>query len=249
MLAVPLLMAYTGLGLHQVAPIALLTIALSAAFGASMAWRRSLVRYRAAGLIAMIGACTAPIGLIIAAKVSSVVLTAIFAFILSFISIRLWSQATLKSVVGGIGEGESLQARICTLNEATGRLIWTGPCALCIAITGAIAGFLTGLLGVGGGFFIVPALNAATRLSIRSTIGTSLMAIALTSSGTVIAAMVSGYQLDWPLAVPFTAGAFIGVAASRFVSAQITDVALQKGFATLVSLVALWMLLRAAGVT
>lgn len=248
-LAVPLLMAYTGGGLHEVAPIALLTIALSAAFGASMAWRHSLVRYRAAGLIAIIGACTAPVGLIIAARTSSMVLTTLFAVILSFISIRLWRQATLKSPGCGIDEGESFQARICTLNEATGRLIWTGPCALCIAVTGAVAGFLSGLLGVGGGFFIVPALNATTRLSIRSTIGTSLMAIALTSSGTVIVAMVSGYELHWSLAMPFTVGAFIGVAASRLASAHITDVALQRGFATLVTLVALWMLLRAVGVT
>ncbi len=51
--------------------------------------------------------------------------------------------------------------------EPTGRLIWNMKTALSLGAIGVVAGLLTGLLGVGGGFVIVPALSKVTDLDMR----------------------------------------------------------------------------------
>lgn len=52
--------------------------------------------------------------------------------------------------------------------------IWTGACARSLALSGIIAGVLSGLLGVGGGFVVVPALRKATGLDMSFIVSTSL---------------------------------------------------------------------------
>lgn len=55
----------------------------------------------------------------------------------------------------------------CFWDARRGRFVWTSKCAQVLTVSGAIAGFLSGLLGVGGGFVIVPALQRHTDLATR----------------------------------------------------------------------------------
>lgn len=252
-LAVPLLMAVTALSLPQVAPTALVTVAAAAAFGAYLAWRKSFVRYRAAGLMALIGSCTAPLGLALAAVTPSNWLSLLFALILCFVALRLWQQAlsagkddAMFTVLASEGAAHR-KTPFCNLNDSTGRLIWTGSCTLCIAVTGAVTGFLSGLLGVGGGFFIVPALHNNTALSMHSAVGTSLMAIALTSVGVVLAALLKGQVIPLSLTAPMVCGALLGIGIGRAMAPRLAGTKLQLGFAALLVLVAVDMTARAAG--
>lgn len=252
-LAVPLLMFLTGLPLSQVAPLALMTVAAAAALGAYLAWRKSYVRYRAAGLMALIGALTAPLGLVLAAVTPNTWLSLLFSLILGFVALRLWRQALFAPRELPVGaaspqdEVERKKSPFCRLNDSTGRLIWTGSCTLCIAVTGAVTGFLSGLLGVGGGFFIVPALHNTTELSMHSAVGTSLMAIALTSAGVVLAALLKGHVVPLALVMPMVGGALLGISTGRVLAPRLAGTKLQLGFAGLLSLVALNMAARAAG--
>lgn len=66
---------------------------------------------------------------------------------------------------------------MCKVNQTTGRLIWNMKTALPLGIIGMLAGLLTNVLGVGGGFMIVPALRKVTDLDMRSIVVTSLMII------------------------------------------------------------------------
>lgn len=254
-LAVPLLIVITGLPLTQVALIGLITVASAAALGAYLAWRKSQVRYRAASLMALIGACTAPLGLSLAAVTPNRWLSLLFAIILVAVALRLWRQALAAPAPQAMdrvpAQDEGTEPRrktlFCRLNDSTGRLIWTGSCTLCIAVTGAVTGFLSGLLGVGGGFFIVPALHSATALSMHSAVGTSLMAIALTSAGVVLVAVLKGHALPMLLTLPMVAGALLGISAGRVMAPRLAGARLQLGFAGLLSLVALSMAARAVG--
>ncbi|NJM30301.1 MAG: TSUP family transporter, partial [Rhizobiales bacterium] len=55
----------------------------------------------------------------------------------------------------------------------------TAPCALVLALVGLGTGFLSGLLGVGGGFLIVPALVLVTRMGVHRAVATSLLVISV----------------------------------------------------------------------
>ena len=74
-------------------------------------------------------------------------------------------------------------------------------CAQALAGTGLIAGMLGGLLGVGGGFVIIPALKRHTDLDIRSIQATSLAVIALVSVSAITAAAMHA-PVRWSVACP-----------------------------------------------
>ena len=250
--AVPLLMAGQGWSITQASTVSLLAVAVAAAVGAWMAWRHSYVRYRAALLMAGVGVLFAPAGIHVADGLPPSLLMMIFAAVLTIVAVRMFYMAVVSKADAAVvratvaGEGEPAQGKICKLNAATGRLIWTWPVGATIGLIGATTGFLSGLLGVGGGFVIVPALRATTPLSMHSAVATSLMAIALTSLGTVVSGVLQGRSLPLAVALPFVAGAVIGMALGRLVAPRIAGPRLQQGFAVMAMLVSLGMAVHVA---
>ncbi|MEK6805748.1 MAG: sulfite exporter TauE/SafE family protein [Pseudomonadota bacterium] len=237
--AVPLLMLGLGWTLTQAAPVALIAVCAAASFGTVVAWDVTYVRYRAAILMAAAGFLTAPLGLMAASAIPRGLLTLLFAGVLLVVALRMIFQARQRPEETRVvratvtGDGGPGGGPICRLNPATGRLIWTRPCAMLISAIGVVTGFLSGLLGVGGGFVIVPALRSATALSVHSAVATSLMAIALTSAGTVIAGLAMGHPLPWRVALPFVLGSLAGMLAGRKLAPRIVGPVLQQGFAAL----------------
>ena len=83
------------------------------------------------------------------------------------------------------------------------------PPRLAVALVGISLGFLTGFLGVGGGFLIVPTLMLALRFSMQRAIPTSLLVITLNSIASLAArTAVSG--IEWHLVALFLAGGLVG---------------------------------------
>lgn len=236
-LAVPLLVFGTGIGVAQAGPIGLLAVGMAAALGAILGWRAGLVRYRAALLVAAAGMLLAPAGLWAARLADTRWLGLAFALTLLYVAARTWRQAA------GPAAAPSPDA-VCLRGEATGRFVWTRPCARALGLSGALAGFLSGLLGVGGGFVMVPALQRHTDLPVKSAVATSLAVIAIVSAAGVASAAAQG-GIDWPTALPFAAGALAGMLGGRSLAARVAGPALQKGFAALSALVALGMIARA----
>lgn len=238
-LAVPLLMAGLGWPLTRAAPIALLAVAAAAALGTWLAWRRSYVRYRAASLMSITGTLASPLGLHAAERLPAAALSLLFAVILGIVAIRLMLQSLARD-----NDGAAHLGRLCRYDPVSGRLIWTWTSGSVLAAIGALTGFLSGLLGVGGGFFIVPALRAATELTMQAAIATSLMTIALTSLGTVASAAIAGRDIPLLVALPFVIGSLLGMAAGRWIAPKISGPRLQQGFALLMLLVAAGMALH-----
>ncbi|WP_428310355.1 sulfite exporter TauE/SafE family protein [Hydrocarboniphaga sp.] len=244
--AVPLLMFGMHWSLPQAAPVALIAVCAAAAFGTVTAWDVSYVRYRAATLMSALGLVTAPLGLVAASAMPGGMLAGLFAAALVIISVRMLLQAqqhpeeTQVVRASVAGDGAPAGGPICRIHPGSGRLLWTRACALTISAIGAATGFLSGLLGVGGGFVIVPSLRATTALSVHSAVATSLMSIALTSAGTVLVSLLMGRPMLWAAALPFVAGALAGMFAGRSIAPRIAGPRLQQGFAV--------MMLAAAGV-
>ena len=240
-LAVPLLVFGLGLTMAQAAPIGLLAVGLAAALGAALGLRDGIVRYRAAGFIATIGIVFAPFGLWLAHRVPNAPLALAFAAVLVYAMQRLFRQARRDLASGAPPPRELLP---CVVNPARGRLRWTLPCARALALTGALSGVLSGLLGVGGGFVIVPALTRYSDLDIRSIVATSLAVIALVSGGSVALATAGGL-VHWTIAAPFAGGAALGLIGGRLFAARLAGPRLQQIFAAVGVLAALLLALRA----
>jgi uncharacterized membrane protein YfcA len=104
------------------------------------------------------------------------------------------------------------------------------------------------LLGVGGGFVIIPALTRYTDLNPRSIQRTSLAVIALVSLSGVTAAAIKG-SLPWDIARPFALGAMLALLAGQALAGKLDDKRLQQAFAWLTLAVALLMAARTFGWT
>ncbi|MBC7453164.1 MAG: sulfite exporter TauE/SafE family protein, partial [Massilia sp.] len=240
-LAVPLLVFGIRMELAQAGPIGLLAVGMAAALGAVLGLREGIVRYRAAMLIAAFGMLLSPLGLWLAHRLDNRWLSVLFATILLLVAFRTFRQATRPPLV--------VPANVHSLHpckrDATGRFIWTSSCVRALALSGTVAGLLSGLLGVGGGFVMVPALQRYTDLVMRSVVATSLAVIALVSvTGVVTSAATGG--MAWSVAFPFSAGALAGMLGGRVVSARLAGPHLQIGFAAVSAAVAVGMIVKSA---
>lgn len=115
-----------------------------------------------------------------------------------------------------------------------------------IVLEGLVVGVVTGLVGVGGGFLIVPALAILGGLPIHIAVGTSLLIIALKSLvGFLEYLQVLGaidMQLDWTIITTFialgAAGSFIG----RSLGSRVPQAVLQRTFAVFLLIVGVFIL-------
>lgn len=237
-LSVPLLVFGLHLSVQQAAPIGLSAVFAASLLGAILGWREGILRYRAAALIGVAGMLAAPLGFYLAQRIPNQPLTVVFACVLLY--------AAWRSLVASSEAVASGAEPPCMVSAVDQRLTWTRPCARALSGTGLVAGLLSGLLGVGGGFVIVPALSRYTDLHIRSVQATSLAVMALVSLSGVASAAVHD-SLDWSIALPFAGGAILALLVGRRVASRLHPKHLQKAFAWFCVAVAVLMLVRAAG--
>jgi hypothetical protein len=239
-LAVPLLVFGAGLSMAEAGPIGLLAVGLAALLGAIMGLKAGTVRYKAALLISVMGILCSPLGLWLAQRTPNRPLTIVFSFVLLFVAWRVFQKSMPRT------EPNQILKRTppCQVDAEKGKLVWTAPCARALALAGVAAGGLSGLLGVGGGFVMVPAMQRYTDLATQSILATSLAVIALVSISGVVASTLSGH-LQWAIALPFSGGAISGMIVGRLVAARLSGQLLQKGFALVSALVAVALLIKA----
>ncbi|BBX71840.1 hypothetical protein MPSYJ_53010 [Mycolicibacterium psychrotolerans] len=111
-----------------------------------------------------------------------------------------------------------------------------------VVAEGLVVGLVTGLVGAGGGFLVVPALALLGGLPMPLAVGTSLVVIAMKSFAG-LAGYLSSVQIDWALAGAVTAAALIGGLIGARLTAVVNPDALRKAFGWFVltmSSVILW---------
>jgi uncharacterized membrane protein YfcA len=240
-LSVPLLVFGLKLSVASAGPIGLLAIAVAGSVGAINGLRTKLLRYRAALVMATLGVVLAPIGIYLAHRIPNQPLMIAFASLLIIVSVRMLIQAQ-QEITGNVPK--ELPAPPCKLDQSIGRLIWSVPCARALMGSGAVAGFLSGLLGVGGGFIIVPALRKLTDLPMQSIVATSLGVLALISIAGVTTAAVAGH-LKWSIGIPFSGGAIIGMLLGSMIAKKISGPRIQQAFAIFTFLISLSLFYKA----
>jgi uncharacterized membrane protein YfcA len=114
---------------------------------------------------------------------------------------------------------------------------------LTLALTGLAVGALTGLVGVGGGFLIVPALVLLAGVPMKPAVGTSLLVIAMNA-----AAGFAGYlgqtPIDWGVVLAFTAVAVAGILVGTRLVRFVSQVALRRSFAVFLVAMGLFILFQ-----
>jgi uncharacterized membrane protein YfcA len=112
-----------------------------------------------------------------------------------------------------------------------------------IMLLGAIVGMVTGLVGAGGGFLIIPALTVFGKMPIKTAIGTSLLVIAINSLfGFLIS--VSQHQVNWTLLTLVTALAIMGSFAGHQLNNKLPGRMLKKSFGWFALLMAIYIIGR-----
>ncbi len=112
-----------------------------------------------------------------------------------------------------------------------------------VIIEGTLIGFLTGLVGAGGGFLIIPALVFLTGLPFKTAVGTSLFIIAINSLVGFVGDLIN-YEIDWFFLLSITSLAVLGILAGNFLSRRILSFYLRKAFGWITLLMGCWILLR-----
>lgn len=110
-----------------------------------------------------------------------------------------------------------------------------------IVAGGAGVGLLTGILGVGGGFLIVPALVMLVGLPIHHAVGTSLVVIAMNSAAGFLGHL-TGIQLDLTLILVFVVGGIAGTLTGARIGQKLNPGLLRRAFAVFITALALFLL-------
>jgi uncharacterized membrane protein YfcA len=218
-LTVPVLVYVMGLDVKQAVPSSLVIVGLTSLVG--------MLRHRSAGTLDTRAAITfgpaAILGSLIGTRAALLV------------SSRL--QLAVFAVVLLVAATMMLRPRREALHPRRSR-----P-RLLILVLGTGVGFLTGFVGVGGGFMYVPALTLLAGLDMKPAVGTSLALITLSS-----AAGVAGYlgrvQFDWMLVGGFTALALLGVQAGSALVPRVPQERLRQWFAVLLLVMGVVVLIR-----
>ena len=233
-LAVPALMASQGWTVAQAAPVGLLAVTLAALVGTVEGLFKRIVRYRAALWIALISIPSARYGVHLAGIVPPMWLTLAFSLVMFIVAYRIFFNKVNDQINPP-----------CKVNQNTGRIIWNVKTAALLGGVGVIAGLLTGLLGVGGGFIIVPLLRKFTDLDMRSIVATSLMIIFLIGGVSISAHVLDGFQYPMAVTITFVLACIVGMLLGRTLVHRMNSNTVQKVFATTVIGVAFYLIYTA----
>ncbi|UVS80239.1 sulfite exporter TauE/SafE family protein [Actinokineospora sp. UTMC 2448] len=217
-LTVPVLVYLLGQSGQDATTGSVIIVGLTALAGAAARARDGSIDWRTAVAFGVIGGPAAVLGTALNRDVDQSVLLLAFAAVTV-----LAAGAMLVDTRRHAGEPRQAVA------------VRTRVSAKAVAVAAPI-GFLTGFLGVGGGFLVVPALVIVLQMPMPTAIGTSLLVIglnALTSFG----ARVGDLHVDWAVIAPFTITAVIACLAGKRLTERLPGHTLSTAFAVLLVLV------------
>lgn len=245
LLAVPLLTIIVGLPVADAMGLSLIAVFVSSVIGVALAARKIL--WRPAIIIAIAGMLTAPLGRWLSLYLAEAVLIVVFALLAVWIAVKMWvsqSRQQEKSYVRA--QSFSLEDDShwhCQFSQAGDmRLAW--PCLQRLILGGVAIGFLSGLLGVGGGFLIVPLLLALSGIKMPQAVASSLFIIALVSLVGGTSNFLLATHWDVVQLLSLLAGSALGMLVAYALSHKFSGPWLQKVFSVLIVISAISMINR-----
>ncbi len=212
-LTLPIFVFVAGIPAQEAVAMSMVVVGGTSLLGAALHWRQGNFHTKAAILFTATGMVGAYGGSFLTHMVSQRVLLGIFAVLMLVTGIAMVRRRS--------GSQDQRQCRV-----------W--PCLL----IGAVVGLLTGFLGVGGGFLIVPALVLFAGVETKAAVGSSLAIIALNAVGGLVG-QLQYVVLDWWLTLSILGLAMFGMFGGLFLAEKVPSESLSKAFGWFVVVLAL----------
>jgi len=221
-IAVPALVYGVGMSPAEAIPTSLLVVGISS-LAALVPRLREGINWPVVLIVGAAGIPAAWAGTALGRLLDPNILMLAFAVIMVIAGIRMLART--KEIDGSCSIGPTRAFRTCA-PKAVG--------------VGLLVGFLTGLLGVGGGFLITPALTLFLGLRMKQAVGSSL-AIIVINSAAGFGAHATGFTIEWPTVLAFAVPAILGSLVAARLAGRLQDRHIRVSFAMLIFAVAAWV--------
>ncbi len=249
-IAVPLIMIFLKLPVNEAMGTALGAVMLSAAVGVFV--QRKYVLFVPALILGLTGMLSAPFGRTLATFINELVLLMGFLAISTVIAVMMW-KSSKKSPERGIGfetgtgtvvnvpvlgKVFNVDKRLSTDNAISSDTIdfvssafnYDRAFVLTMLLSGLLIGAVSGLLGIGGGVFMVPFLSWFLRINMITAIATSMLTVLLISSSGFFTGLLVHNQVDLLMTAKLSVAAMIGTLIGHKLGSYCQDRQLQKIF-------------------
>jgi hypothetical protein len=221
-LAVPVLVHLLGIAPGVAVPMSLPVVGITAAVGAFSRWRAGQLQLRTVAGFAAVAMTTSFLAARLGTRIADTPRMILFATTMLAAATAMWRRANRMA--------SGAQPTASTASASLPRVV----------VAAAAVGVLTGLVGVGGGFLIVPALSGVLGLPMAAATATSLAVIAL-NTASAGAGWIGRVSLDLPLTTQVTAAALVGMVAGTRLAPHIAARTLTRAFAILLLLLATFL--------
>ena len=217
-ITLPVMVYIAGIPVSQAVGMSLVVVGGTSAVGSFLRFRQGEFAGRAAILFTVSGMIGAFYGAQLTHLVESKTLMLLFSGLMLIVGTALLRKRAVKA-----------EPKSCHLVQ-------------CLTV-GALVGIMTGFLGVGGGFLILPALVLFAGLEMKTAIGTSLAIISLNSAAGVVG-QLRYVSLDWTQTLSFLAVAVLGMFGGQWLAKRLSSQSLQRGFAWAIIVLGLFLLAK-----
>jgi uncharacterized protein len=225
-LTVPILVYVLGLGAKEAIAMSLAVVGATSLFGAVGHWRAGNVNPRVAGIFGAVAMAGTYLGARLAVFFSGPAQLALFAAVMLLAAFFMFRPKRLPENPG------TTQKKM--------------PLGL-IVVEGIAVGILTGLVGVGGGFLIVPALVLLGKVPMKQAVGTSLLVIAMKSAAGFVG-YLGQVEVDWAFMGLFTGASIGGILLGTWLVRFVPQNTLQRAFAVFLLVMGGFILYQNRGV-
>jgi uncharacterized protein len=225
-LTVPILVYVVGFAPKEAIATSLVVVGASSVLGVIGHWRAGNVNLGIAGIFGVVAMAGTFVGSRLAVFVSGTTQLVLFALVM-LAAAAFMLRGSHPSAPLNVSRAFGWRSSLMTL----------GP----VLIAGLATGAMTGLLGVGGGFLIVPALVLLLALPMKQAVGTSLLVIAMNSAIGFIG-YADQVTINWQIAGSFAATAALGIVVGSALTRAVSAQSLRGGFAFFLVGMALFVL-------
>ncbi len=251
---VPLLTLVFHLPIHIAIGTGLITVLATSSVSASTYMKRNLANIKLAMLLLTVAALGGITGATLAASARTPLLSGLFGLAMLYAAYSIATRQPARLVSKARGESAARSNPGGRHNASLAAVYYDRVSQQLVSyqinhlpyglLAGFLAGIVSGLLGIGGGIFIVPIMLSIMRMPVKPTIGTSAFMVGVVAAASAFIYYHRGFIYPM-VAGPTAAGVFIGALLGPHLALRIKDTALRYGYAILLLGTATLMELRA----